>query len=274
SSTTFQTNLAGLSESELDRVVLDLVRGEAATVLGHSDIAEVAGDQAFQRMGFDSLTAVELRNRLTGETGIPLPTTLVFDYPTPIAVAEYLREQVSGERRDVVSPVSGVMSTDEPVVIIGMSCRLPGGVVSPEDLWDLLADGRDGISDFPVNRGWEPEQPDATFDRRGGFLHGAGEFDAEFFGISPREAVAMDPQQRLLLEASWEAFERAGINPATVRGSRTGVFTGASSQGYATGSTGDEAGGHLLTGNATSVLSGRVSYTFGLEGPAITLDTA
>ncbi len=276
STSTFRSRLAGLPESDRDRVVLDLVRGAAAAVLGHADPAAVAGDQAFQRMGFDSLTAVELRNRLTGETGIPLPTTLVFDHPTPVAVAGYLREQVSGERRDVVSAVSGGVSTDEPVVIIGMSCRLPGGVASPEDLWALLSDGRDGISDFPVDRGWEPELPESTFDRKGGFLHDAGRFDAEFFGISPREAVAMDPQQRLLLEASWEAFERAGIDPASVRGSRTGVFTGASSQGYATGASGaaDSGGGHLLTGNATSVLSGRVSYTFGLEGPAITLDTA
>ncbi|MFC5055814.1 type I polyketide synthase [Saccharothrix xinjiangensis] len=172
----------------------------------------------------------------------------------------------------------------EPVAIIGMSCRLPGGVASPEDLWRLVDDGVDAISPFPRDRGWdvgavfdpEPGKPGKSYVREGGFLLGAGDFDAAFFGMGPKEAVATDPQQRLLLETAWEVLERAGIDPVALRGSRTGVFVGNNGQDHVIGLSRSEAGGsgYGVTGATASILSGRVSYTFGFEGPAMTVDTA
>ena len=276
--------LAGVPEAEREAAVLSLVREHVATVLGHSS-AELIDPQAnFKDLGFDSLGAVELRNRLAQATGVALEATLVFDYPTPGAVSAHLLGLVEGKVEASVV-VRAAKGTDEPIAIVGLSCRYPGGASSPEGLWELVAEGRDGITDFPVNRGWDterlydpdPERVGKTYTREGGFLHDAADFDPAFFGISPREAVAMDPQQRLLLECAWEALEDAGIDPAALRGSSTGVFAGVMASDYAgigAGSAPAELEGYLGIGVFGSIVSGRLAYTLGLEGPAVSVDTA
>ncbi|MDI6413682.1 SDR family NAD(P)-dependent oxidoreductase, partial [Streptomyces albus] len=280
--------LAGLTDIERDRELLDLVRKHVAGVLGFADPSDVEPTHVFADIGFDSLTAVELRNRLGTVTGLKLPTTLIFDHPSPNALVRHLRQELIGAAAPApAAPAANSRPTetdDDPIAIIGMSCRLPGGVSSPEEFWRLLSDGEDAISSFPADRGWDvegvydpdPDKAGTTYTRHGGFVDDVSEFDAALFGINPREALAMDPQQRLLLECSWEAFERAGIAPTSLTGSRTGMFAGSNGSDYGAllMASPQGADGYFMTGNAASVLSGRVAYTLGLEGPAVTVDTA
>jgi acyl transferase domain-containing protein/thioesterase domain-containing protein/acyl carrier protein len=264
------TKLATMAEAEREGHVLELIRSEVASVLGHASAQDVDPGRAFQELGFESLTAVELRNRLSATTGLRLPATVVFDYPSSASLAEHiLAEATAGGAQKQV--VVRAQTSEEPIAIVGMACRYPGGIASPADLWDLVAEGRDAVTEFPSDRGWDlehiynpdPDNPGTSYAREGGFLPEAGEFDAEFFSISPREAIFMDPQERLLLESCWEALEDPGIDPLSLRKSETGVFAGVAYQDYGPSPV-----------MSSSVVSGRVSYALGLEGPAITVNTA
>ncbi|WP_460444120.1 type I polyketide synthase, partial [Amycolatopsis cihanbeyliensis] len=275
--------LAGLPAAHRDRRLPELLREQVAAVLGYADPAEVDPERPFLQLGFDSLTALELRNTLATATGLRLPASLLFDHPTPRELAAFLARELTGAAPREL-PATAEPST-EPIAVVGIGCRFPGGVSSPEELWRLLSDGGDAMSGFPADRGWDLGALAArSATRHGGFLPDVGEFDAEFFGISPREALAMDPQQRLLLETAWEALERAGLDPTALRGTGTGVFIGTNGQDYVTmlrraaesaaAAEADGIGGHVATGNTASVLSGRLAYLLGLEGPAVTVDTA
>ncbi len=278
--------LDGVPRADWDAIVLTLVRTHIAAVLGHESPDAIDPERAFKDLGFDSLAAVELRNLLEQDTGLRLPATIVFDHPTPAEMAKLLCSRVDGASSDAPPPPPRPVAADEPIAIVGMSCRYPGGVRSPEDLWRLLSAGVDAVSSFPTDRGWDlerlcdpnPERFGASYVREGGFLYDAGDFDADFFGISPREAVGMDPQQRLFLEGAWEALETAGIDPRSLKGSQTGVFAGVMYNDYGLAADGavreDGGGAQSIPGVGGSLVSGRVAYTLGLEGPTMTVDTA
>ncbi|KOV66179.1 type I polyketide synthase [Streptomyces sp. MMG1121] len=273
------------------RSMPELVRSLTAVVLGAGSAGDVRPGRTFREMGLDSAMTLELRDRLSAATGLKLESTLLYDHPSPAALAVVLGE-LSADASTGGTPAlvrerahpDDADDADDPVVIVGMACRFPGGVRSPDDLWNLVDSGTDAIGDFPDDRGWDlatlqhpdPDRTGTSYVRHGGFVRDVTDFDAEFFGISPREALAMDPQQRLLLEVTWEALERAGIDPTTLAGSRTGVFAGAMHSGYGPSmeAAGHGVAGHLLTGTSVSVISGRIAYVLGLNGPALTVDTA
>jgi acyl transferase domain-containing protein/acyl carrier protein len=268
---------------------LDLIRREIADIMGYGAATDVPPDATFLDLGFTSLAAVELSMRLSGKLGIDLPVTVGYDYPTPALVAGFLGRHATHEDPGHL-PAAGVHSLPrtrpgERIAVVGMSCRFPGGVDSPEALWSLVTSETDAISPFPDDRGWnvtslfdpDPDRAGHTYVSAGGFLEDAAGFDAGFFGISPREAVAMDPQQRLLLEESWTAIESAGIEPASLRGSDTAVFVGIATHDYYgvhAAAIPTQVEGWFGVGTAGSVASGRIAYSLGLEGQAITIDTA
>ncbi|MFH9618319.1 beta-ketoacyl synthase N-terminal-like domain-containing protein, partial [Streptomyces pratensis] len=272
----------GAAEDESVADALHVVRTQAAALLGHGARSELDVRRTFKDLGFDSIMLSDLCNRVNSALGSRLSSVTLFDHPTPARLARHLESGNAEGRPSAAREASSADADDDPIAIIGMSCRFPGGVSSPEDLWRLVADEADAISAFPEDRGWDMERlrgsdgQGNSFAEGGGFLDQVTDFDARFFGISPREVLAMDPQQRLLLETSWEVLERAGIAPDSLRGSRTGVFIGTMDQEYGPRlhEAADTFDGYLLTGKTTSVASGRIAYLLGLTGPAITLDTA
>jgi acyl transferase domain-containing protein len=262
-----------LSPLWLERVLIQ----NLAAVTGISALDVLEPTASFRDLGLTSVSVTELRQRLESATGLSLPGSFAFDYPTPEALLEFLGTLQPQEAEATVPPP--VPQKDDGIAIVGMACRYPGGVTSADGLWHLVADGVDAISQFPTDRGWpsdvfhpDPDHPGTSYTREGGFLDDVAGFDPSFFGISAPEALAMDPQQRLLLETAWEACEHAGIDPGSLRGTETGVFVGIAMQDYECST--DELAAYQGTGRSPSVASGRIAYFLGTQGPAVTVDTA
>jgi len=264
-------------------VIIELIVAEIVDVLGHPTTDVIDPNRPFTELGVESQAAVELYSRLVEATGLEVPTSTVFSYPTPRALAGFLREGLEGKSQSNATSAPARPSLGEPIAIVGIGCRFPGGISSAEQLWQLVHAGRDAIGDPPADRGWDAESvyadshdPQSSRPYLGGFLNEAADFDSAFFGVGPREALAMDPQQRLLLQTAWEAVEDAGIDPTALMESRAGVFIGIALHDYEMLLQPLRASlqGHLATGTATSVASGRIAYVMGLEGPSLTLDTA
>ncbi|MFJ5263440.1 type I polyketide synthase [Streptomyces sp. NPDC088387] len=286
SDTALSERLRSLPPAERERALRDAVLARTAEACRRGTDEPLDPDSPFIDLGLTSVGAVELVERLRTLTGLPLPTTLVFDHPTPADVVRHVHTLLfATQQADSAQEFVGDRDAhdQDPVVIVAMACRYPGDIASPEDLWELVSEGRDATSEFPADRGWDldtlydpdPDRIGTTYTRSGGFLHRAADFDANLFGIAPREALATDPQQRLLLETSWEVWERAGIDPAALRESDTGVFVGVMYDDYATRvGPAHELEAHLGLGSTGSVASGRISYVYGLNGPAVTVDTA
>ena len=322
----FLDQLTAAPPAERPQLLVDHVRTQVASVLGLKSGRAVALGQGFFEIGMDSLTSVELRNRLQSSLGLSIPSTAAFDYPTVGELVDYLsinvltnlnpepaKPMIEQRKRDlqgfqnqrtespppVTVPRNRMSSVEtrahsalasqkqthaEPVAIVGMGCRFPGGADTPADYWEFLCKGGDAITEVPVDR-WDldryydpnPETPGKMYVRHGGFVGNLRTFDSHFFGITPREAVSLDPQQRLLLEVSWEALENAAINPQELAKTKTGVFLGVCNNDY-TRYIGqyevNEIDAYLGTGNALSTASGRLSYILGLIGPCLSLDTA
>ncbi|WP_237720213.1 acyltransferase domain-containing protein, partial [Streptomyces xiaopingdaonensis] len=273
--------LAGLDEAGRLSAVVRLV----VDALPRREGDEAAPSADFRSLGVDSAESLRVRHRLVESTGLRLPVTALFDHPTPHALAEEMLRMLSGAPAACAEEAADASSPrDEAIAVVGMACRLPGGVRSPEELWRMVVEGREGVAPFPTDRGWDldalydpdPARPGTFYQREAALLDGVDEFDAAFFGIARREALAMDPQQRLLLETAWEALEHGGIVPGTLRGSRTGVFTGVMHLPYGgpPHRAAPDLEGYVVTGTTSSMASGRLSYVLGFEGPAVTVDTA
>jgi epothilone polyketide synthase D len=272
----------GQSAEEIRPALTTTVRGTIASVLGFADPSMLNPAQGFAEQGLDSLMAVQIRKRLQAELGVTLSATIAFDHPNVERLVAHLLTDVLDLEDRRVESTARTVALDEPIAIVGASCRLPGGGDDLEGYWNLLAQGGIAACEVPSVR-WDPavwydpnpDAPNRTYVTKGGFLKEVENFDPTVFRISPREAMSLDPQQRLLLEVSWEALERAGRDPSGLRETATGVFVGVGMNEYIERvKEGGELDTYVTTGNALSVIAGRISFVLGLQGPSLAVDTA